>query len=62
VSVEEWPASQAQDHPGLQRCLEEWLATRPLPTLHFLTEPVGLNRLADRRLFVAQKEPSCRFS
>ncbi|HLK58098.1 MAG TPA: alpha/beta fold hydrolase [Chthonomonadaceae bacterium] len=55
VGVAEWPATRAHRNPDLQRCLEEWMATRGLPTLHFLTEPVGLDRLADRRLFVAEQ-------
>ena len=54
VSVGEWPSSQAAGHPALQSCLQEWLATRGLPTMHFLVEPQTLERLADRRVFVAE--------
>jgi len=54
VSVGEWPSSQAAGHPALQACLQEWLATRGLPTMHFLVEPQTLERLADRRVFVAE--------
>jgi phosphatidylglycerol lysyltransferase len=54
VSVSEWPSSQAARHPALQSCLQEWLATRGLPTMHFLVEPQTLQRLADRRVFVAE--------
>lgn len=56
VQVQEWATEDAHNQADLQRCLEEWLATRPLPTLHFLTEPVTLDRLTDRRLFVATRE------
>jgi phosphatidylglycerol lysyltransferase len=54
VSVGEWPSSQAAGHPALLSCLQEWLATRGLPTMHFLVEPQTLERLADRRVFVAE--------
>lgn len=54
VTVSEWPEERAAGDPGLQRCLEEWLAQHALPTLRFLTEPVTLDRLKDRRLFVAE--------
>jgi phosphatidylglycerol lysyltransferase len=56
VSVGEWPSSQAARHPALQSCLQEWLATRGLPPMHFLVEPQTLERLADRRLFVAEQK------
>jgi phosphatidylglycerol lysyltransferase len=54
VSVGEWPSSQAAGHPALRSCLQEWLATRGLPTMHFLVEPQTLERLADRRIFVSE--------
>jgi phosphatidylglycerol lysyltransferase len=53
VAVEEWGAERAQNHPDLQRILEEWLHTRGLPPLHFLVEPQTLAMLKDRRVFVA---------
>lgn len=53
VRVEEWPAARAPEHPELARCLEEWLSARGLPPLHFLVEPHTLDRLYDRRIFVA---------
>jgi phosphatidylglycerol lysyltransferase len=56
VSVGEWPSSQAAKHPALQTCLQEWLATRGLPPMHFLVEPQTLERLADRRVFVAEQK------
>lgn len=56
VIVEEWPASRADADPALRRVLDEWLATRGLPPLHFLVEPHTLGRLLDRRVFVAVRE------
>ncbi len=53
VVAEEWPIERAHNHPDLQACLEEWTASRLLPPLHFLTESVTLDRLADRRVWVA---------
>jgi phosphatidylglycerol lysyltransferase len=54
VSVREWSSSQAAGHPALWSCLHEWLATRGLPPMHFLVEPQTLERLVDRRVFVAE--------
>lgn len=56
VAVSRWLSERAHGDPGLRRCLEEWLATRRLPTLHFLVEPETLDRLDDRRVFVAERE------
>jgi phosphatidylglycerol lysyltransferase len=53
VVAEEWSVDRASGNPDLQRCLDEWLASRPLPPMHFLTEAVALDRLNDRRVFVA---------
>lgn len=55
VGVSEWQSSAAENHPALRRCLSEWLATRHLPSLHFLVEPETLSRLEDRRVFVAER-------
>jgi phosphatidylglycerol lysyltransferase len=55
VSVTEWPAPAAIDHPQLSRCLQDWLETRGLPPLHFLVEPQTLAHLQDRRIFVAER-------
>ncbi len=57
VTITPWPAERATAHPALHRCLEEWLATRGLPPLHFLVEPETLERLYDRRVFVAHRDP-----
>lgn len=53
VVVAEWGLEQPTRRAELQACLEEWLATRPFPTLRFLTAPVDLGEMQDRRLFVA---------
>ena len=55
IVVSEWPAKEAENHPALRRCLEEWLNTRNLPPLHFLVEPETLRQLEDRRVFVATR-------
>lgn len=49
------PAEIRSRQPDLQRCLDEWLATRGLPPMHFLVEWDILPRLLDRRLFVAER-------
>lgn len=55
VSVSEWPPERVTNHPGLLKCLHEWLATRGLPPLHFLVEPETLGDPGDRRVFVADR-------
>ncbi len=55
VEARSWPVERATGHPGLEHCLEEWLATRGLPPLHFLIEPETLGRLHDRKVFVAEQ-------
>ena len=55
VAVTRWPSETAMNHPALQRCLDQWLADRGLPTLHFLVEPDTLGTLADRHVFVAER-------
>jgi len=56
IRVMEWPSDTATNHPELRQCLAEWLATRGLPSLHFLVEPETLARLQDRRVFVALRD------
>lgn len=56
IGVTRWPSETATNHPALQRCLNEWLADRGLPALHFLVEPDTLGTLHDRRVFVAEHE------
>ncbi len=53
LRVEAWQPHQAANEPRLESCLAEWLSTRGLPPLHFLVEPETLDRLFDRRVFVA---------
>ena len=54
VAVATMSADEATGHPALRRVLNEWLATRGLPPMHFLVEPDTLSRLFDRRVFVAR--------
>jgi phosphatidylglycerol lysyltransferase len=56
VDVTVWDADLAEGNADLQRCLREWLATRGLPPMHFLVEPDTLDRIYDRRIFVAAKD------
>ncbi|MGH7670782.1 MAG: phosphatidylglycerol lysyltransferase domain-containing protein [Gemmatimonadaceae bacterium] len=55
VDVTEWNAARARGRADLWRCLREWGATRGLPPMHFLVEPRTLDRLEDRRTFVAER-------
>jgi phosphatidylglycerol lysyltransferase len=54
IVVSPMSAEEATGHPALRRVLNEWLATRGLPPMHFLVEPDTLTRLFDRRVFVAR--------
>jgi phosphatidylglycerol lysyltransferase len=54
VTVTPMSPAEATGHPALRRVLNEWLATRGLPPMHFLVEPDTLSRLFDRRIFVAR--------
>lgn len=56
VTVSEWSIEKAHDNPLLINCLQEWLAMKGLPPLHFLVEPNTLKRLYDRRVFVAERK------
>ncbi|MEO5510681.1 MAG: DUF2156 domain-containing protein [Longimicrobiales bacterium] len=53
VIVEEWSSARAQESRELRACLDEWLALRALPPLHFLVESDTLPNLQDRRVLVA---------
>jgi phosphatidylglycerol lysyltransferase len=55
VRVAWWPPEQATNHPSLLGCLDQWLRTRRLPPLHFLTEADTLGVLDDRQVWVAQR-------
>lgn len=59
VRVRERSAAAAAADPELRRCLADWLARRRMPTMHFLVEPETLDRLRDRRIFVAEREGVC---
>jgi len=58
VAIAEWSCREATDSAELPRVLEAWLSARPLPPLHFLVEPSTLERLDDRRIFVATRKHS----
>lgn len=52
VRVREWPPAKARNHPRLAACLGQWEAKRRLP-LGFMAHSRLLDRLEDRRVFVA---------
>ena len=54
VTIVEYTPQQAMESHELQDVLKNWLSTRGLPPLHFLVEPDTLDRLMDRRIFVAR--------
>ena len=56
VTVSEWPIDRAHDSPELRDCLESWLSIKGLPPLHFVIEPETLERLENRRIFVAERD------
>ena len=56
VTVVAAPQRPVPYRAGLERCLGEWLAARPLPPMHFLVEPDTLGGvLADRRIYIAMR-------
>lgn len=55
IAVREWPSDVAQSHPALECVRREWLASRGLPPLHFMTGSDTLADLRDRRAFVAER-------
>jgi phosphatidylglycerol lysyltransferase len=54
VTIVEYKPEEAMVSADLARVLEKWLDSRGLPPLHFLVEPSTLERLLDRRIFVAR--------
>lgn len=48
-------SADATPGQGMHRCLDEWLSTRGAPPMHFLVEPQTLERLDDRRIFLAER-------
>ncbi len=55
VLIKEWPATEAHGNARLKECLRLWLDSKGLPPLHFVIEPDTLERLENRRIFVAEK-------
>jgi len=55
VEISEWTVERAHNDPALRECLEAWLGTKGLPPLHFVIEPETLERLENRRIFVAER-------
>jgi phosphatidylglycerol lysyltransferase len=58
VTIAEWTPTEAGNSMEVRRVLEAWLSSRALPPLHFLVEPATLERLHDRRIFVATRTQS----
>jgi len=58
VRISEWSSTNAAASPDLHSILDRWLRGRGLPPLHFLVEPATLERLDDRRVFVAARRSS----
>ena len=54
VTICEWSVEKATNNPQLRECLEAWLRSKGLPPLHFVIEPETLERLDNRRIFVAE--------
>lgn len=54
IVVTEWSLEKAHDNPELRQCLLSWLRSKGLPPLHFVIEPETLERLENRRVFVAE--------
>ncbi len=54
ITIVEYSPQEAMAAVELQRVLAQWLSGRGLPPLHFLVEPETLERLVDRRIFVAR--------
>lgn len=54
VAVRPWSEAEARGNRELHAVLEQWLATRGLPPLHFLVEPETLGRLEGCRVYVAE--------
>lgn len=59
VTVSEWVEPAPANVALLRSVLAAWLASRPMPPMHFLVEPDTLSLLRDRRLFVATQARQC---
>src|SRR5262249_11117323 len=55
VTISEWTVERAHDDPALRDWRQAWLDTKGLPPLHFVIEPETLERLENRRIFVAEQ-------
>ncbi len=58
VTVSEEPAAEAARDPGVAAVLAFWLTTRGMAALGFLADPHILDRVGDRRAFVARRPPT----
>ncbi len=56
VVINEWSVEQARNNADLHECLHLWLTSKGLPPLHFVIEPETLDRLENRRVFVAERD------
>lgn len=55
IEVREMPATLAAGSYELRLIRRQWLSRKHLPPLHFLIEPDIFGQLADRRLFIAER-------
>lgn len=55
VVIREWTRDEAHNNSKLRRCLDAWFTLKGLPPLHFVIEPETLERLENRRIFVAER-------
>jgi len=55
VTIREWTREEAHKNRKLRDCLEAWFTLKGLPPLHFVIEPETLERLENRRIFVAER-------
>jgi phosphatidylglycerol lysyltransferase len=60
VQVQAWNSERATGNSQLQTCLNVWLGSHGLPTLHFLVEPQTLSALQDRLVLVAEQQGQVR--
>jgi phosphatidylglycerol lysyltransferase len=58
VVITEWPVEDARNNARLAECLRLWLDSKGLPPLHFMIESDTLERLDNRRVFVAERDGS----
>lgn len=56
ITAHVWTQNAVIPTSALQECLDQWIASRHLPPMHFLVEPYTLEGLKDRMVVVAQNE------